>query len=254
MRRARLSGLPYVFIERPDREVAVHVGAGGGGDEKVEVAQDQGRLGEDREGIARLSQRLDDPPREVVPTLGALVGVGVGPHGDVLAVPARRTELGPDALDGIHLDHEFAFEVLAHAEPEVFVGGTGEAVRAGVATPSVGVDGETEGHARRGRHLVDDPAGIDVEELEAPVFADAHVAIDELLLGEEPGLAAVVVGFLPPEGHGLAHGSMVSNIRSIRFRGRMAPPGGPDGGPRRTRPGETSRLVWTDRSPRDISS
>ena len=49
------------------------------------------------------------------------------------------------------------------------------------------------------------PPGVDVEELEAPVLADADVAIDELLLGEEQGLAAVVVGLLPPERHGLAH-------------------------------------------------
>ena len=50
------------------------------------------------------------------------------------------------------------------------------------------------------------------------------VAVDELLLGEEHGLATVVVGPLPPERHGLAHRIMISNIRSIR-RGRKRRPG-----------------------------
>jgi hypothetical protein len=40
------------------------------------------------------------------------------------------------------------------------------------------------------------------------------VSIDELLLGEEHGLAAVVVGFLPSKRHGLTHGLSISNIRS----------------------------------------
>ena len=98
-------------------------------------------------GIAGFAERLDDPAREVIPALGALVRIGVGAHGDVLAVPTGGSQLGPHPLDGVDLHHELALEVLADAEPEVLVGGPGEAVGAGVAAPPVGVDGVAEGHA-----------------------------------------------------------------------------------------------------------
>jgi hypothetical protein len=209
-----LGGLPHALVEGADRQVAVHVGARRGGDEEVEVAQDERGLGEDGEGVAGLAERLDDAAGEVVAPLGALIGVGVGAHGDVLTVPARWAELGAHPLHGVHLHHQFSLEVLADAESEVLVGGTGETVDARVAAPPVGVDGEPERHVWRSGHLVDHATGVDVEELETAVLTDPDVAVDELFLGEEHGLAAVVIGPPPPERHGLGHGAMLSNIRS----------------------------------------
>ena len=192
-------------------------------DEEVEVAQDERRLGEDGKRVAGLTERRHDPPGEVIAALGTLVGVGVGAHGDVVATPVRRAQLGAHAVHGVHLHHQLAVEVLADVEPQVLVRRSGEAVRTGVTAPAVGVDGEAERHLRCGRHLVDDTPRVDVEELEAPILAHADMSVDELLLGKEHGLAAVVVGPPPPERHGLAHGAMVSNTRSMLLPARDGP-------------------------------
>ena len=85
--RARLAELPDFLVEGADGEVGPHVGLLRGLGEHVEIAQDQGRLGEDREGIGVFGQHLDDAPRQAVLALAALVGIGVGAHGDVLAGP-----------------------------------------------------------------------------------------------------------------------------------------------------------------------
>ena len=53
----------------------------------------------------------------------------------------------------------------------------------------VGVDRVAKRHPRGRRHLVDDGAGVDVEELHAPVLAGADVALAESGLGKQhPGL------------------------------------------------------------------
>jgi hypothetical protein len=55
---------------------------------------DMRRLREDREGVACLGERLDDAARQAVAPLDRLVGVGVGPHRDLLAGPPGRAQLG----------------------------------------------------------------------------------------------------------------------------------------------------------------
>ena len=121
---------------------------------------------------------------------GSLVRVGVGAHGDGVAPPPRRRQLGPEPLDGVHLHDDLALEVGADVEPEVVVGGAGEAVDAGVAAAPIGVDGVPERHAAGRRHRVDDGAAADVEELEAAELTPPDVALDDLLVGEQHALAA----------------------------------------------------------------
>ena len=75
-------------------------------------------------------------------------------------VPAGRSQLGAEPLDGVHLHDDLVVEVGADVEAEVVVGRPGEAVDAGVAAAPVRVDGVPEGHAARRRHAVDDRCGL----------------------------------------------------------------------------------------------
>ena len=139
--------------------------------EHVAIALDHRRLRENREGIPRRAERLDDAAREAVAALALLVGIGVRPHRDVLAVPARPRELGREPLDRVHLDDDAPLEVVGAVQSEVLVGRPREAVRAGVATAPVGVDRVTERHARGARHLADDRPRPDVQVLDLAQFA-----------------------------------------------------------------------------------
>src|SRR3954470_4600726 len=68
---------------------------------------------------------------------------------------------------------------------------TGLAVRARMAASAVRVDRPAEREHRRRRDLVDDRAGVDVEELHAAELALADVALDFLF--EEGALTGVVL-------------------------------------------------------------
>ena len=153
VRRAGLGGPPDVLVERADREVHPHVGARRRLRQQVEVAQDERRLGEDRERVAGLGEHLDDAAGQPVLALAPLVRVGVGAHGDVVA---RATAPGASSARSrstrVDLHHDPLVEVVADVEAEVLVGRPGEAVGAGVAAAPVGVDREAE-RQERGRAL-----------------------------------------------------------------------------------------------------
>ncbi len=220
---ARLGQPPHLGVQGAHREAAVHGRPPGGGRQVPEIAQDQGGLGEDAEGVARLAQRLDDPPGEVVLALGVLVGVGVGPHGHVVAGPGPGAQLGPHPLDRVHLDHDPALEVLAGPKAQVVVGGPGEAVGAGVAAAAVGVDGVAEGHPAGLGHPVDHRARLDVEELHPGVLARAHVAAGGRLVGEEGG-GVLLLGRAPAEAGGRAGGHDRHHSEQVFDNNRPAVP------------------------------
>ena len=97
--------------------------------QQVEVAQDQRRLGEDRERVGALGQHLDDAPGEAVLALGPLVRVGVGAHGDVVAPPPlRRRARRAAARRALTLTTMRLLEVAAGVEVEVLVRRPSEAV------------------------------------------------------------------------------------------------------------------------------
>src|SRR5438046_1182567 len=93
--RARADGLAYFHG---------HVGSLRGLGQRVEVAQHERRLREDRERIAALAEHLDDPLRQPVLALTPLVRVGVGPHRDRIARPPPWVELRLEAVNGVDLD------------------------------------------------------------------------------------------------------------------------------------------------------
>jgi hypothetical protein len=78
----------------------------------------------------------------------------------------------------------------------------------------VGVDREPERHPRGGGDLVDDAAGVDVEELHAPVLALADVPLDDVVeQGDLPvavAVAARLVGEAPTQVGGRGHTSRLA--------------------------------------------
>src|SRR5680860_1127899 len=75
-----------------------------------------------------VDQHLDDPPHEPVAPFGALVGIGGGPHSDVLALPGLGVQLCPQQLGGVDLDDDLALEVLARIHVHVGVGDASKTV------------------------------------------------------------------------------------------------------------------------------
>src|SRR5438105_12566814 len=74
-------------------------------------------------------------------------------------------------------------------------------------TSAIRVDRPTKGEQRGLGDLVDDAAGVDVEELHAAELAPADVALDLLL--EEGALTLIVLRQLP------AHGASIANVCSL---------------------------------------
>ena len=112
MGRARLGEAPDLLVERADRQAGVHAScAPAAATSRSRSRRMRRGLGEDGERVGGLGQHADDALREVVLALGPLVRVGVGAHGDGVARPPRRRQLGPQALDGVDLHHDLALEV-----------------------------------------------------------------------------------------------------------------------------------------------
>src|SRR6478735_9474399 len=99
-----------------------------------------------------VAERLPDAAHELVAALHPLVGVGVRPQRDVLALPRGLAQLGPQDLGDVDLDDDLLLEIASGVEVEIRVRGTGEAV---VADDAV-------------RDEVAGP-GRDVEQLHCPV-------------------------------------------------------------------------------------
>src|SRR4029079_18743455 len=118
------------------------------------------------------------------------------------------------------LHDDLALEVRPDVEPEVVVGGTGEAVHAGVAAAAIGGDGVPERHASGRRHRVDDAPTADVEELEAPELAPPDMALDDLLVAEQHPLR-FVLHRAPAQ-----HDPTLANVCSYRNPATRAPPSG----------------------------
>ena len=157
--------------------------------QELDVPQDQRALGEDRERVPALREDLDDPRHQAVAALRALVGVGGGPHGDVLSLPARRRQLAPQDVGRVHLHDDLRLEVAAGVHVEIGVGRPGEAVDARVRAAAVGVDRPVERH-RAARNAVDDPLRLDLDELDPAELRRVDVTSRDLeeLFGHAPTL------------------------------------------------------------------
>ena len=153
-RRPGLDDAAHVLVERAhahgDRERGPVVQP----QEGVEVAQDHGRLRQDRERVPEIRQRLDHAARQPVAPFAVLVGVGGRAHGHRLPVPARRRELAAQHLDDVRLDDDLRGEVVADPQVQVAVERAGEAVVAAMRAPAVRVHSPAEGDPAQLRHPV----------------------------------------------------------------------------------------------------
>lgn len=125
----------------------------GVGDQR-QVAAQQGALGQDRERRTRFGQGADDGGHQRVAPLGPLVGIGVGAQGDGLALPRRAAQFAAQHLGHVGLDDDLGVKVVAAVQLQIFVGGPGEAVPAGMRAAAVAVDRIAKRQGRRVRHLV----------------------------------------------------------------------------------------------------
>jgi hypothetical protein len=96
--------------------------------QEIEVTEDQRPLREDRERVAVIGQRFEDPAHQAVATLGALVRIRIGAHRDVLALPTLRGELASQDLGRIDLHDDLGLEVSPGIHVEVGVRRTRETV------------------------------------------------------------------------------------------------------------------------------
>jgi hypothetical protein len=122
--------------------------------EELQVAQDQRRLGGDRQlQPFDPGEDLQQRPRHPVLPLGGLVGVGGGADGDGLPVQGGLAQAADQRLGRALLDEDLLLEVLPAAEIEETVGVAGGAVGAAQLTAPVGVDRPGERHPRRRRSV-----------------------------------------------------------------------------------------------------
>ena len=100
---------------------------------QIQITQQQRRLGQHRRRVARRDHRLPDPSHQLVAALDPLIRVGVGPQRDVLALPRRPRQLGPQPLRRVDLDDDLTLEISAGIEVQVRVRRPREAVNTSVA-------------------------------------------------------------------------------------------------------------------------
>ena len=109
---------------------------------------------------------------ETVSAFGGLVGVGA--HGNRLPGPVSGRGLGPGQFDRVDLHHDLSVEVLPYVQPQVVVGGTGEAIDTSVGASPVAVDGVLKGKVLGVGDPVDDGLGLYFQEGESPVSTFPH--------------------------------------------------------------------------------
>ncbi len=153
-RGSRLDNASHVLVQR----VHAHGDGQRGGlvqsAEDVEIAHDEGRLGEDRERVCEVGERFDHPTGQLVAPLAVLIGIGGGAHRHRLAVPAGGRELAAQHLDHVRLYDDLRREVVADPQIQVAVKGAGEAVVAAMRAPAVWVHSPAEGDPAQLRHTV----------------------------------------------------------------------------------------------------
>lgn len=184
-RRTGLGQAPHLGVEGAYREADRDIGAAGRLHEQVEVTRHESGFGQDGERVGKLGEHLEHSSSEPVLAFGRLIRVGVGAHRNRFARPPPGSGLGSGEFDGVDLHHDLGVEVLSYVESEVFVGGPGKAVAAGMAAAAVRIDRSIEGKPVAG-HAVEDGLGFDLVEREPAILtaaADTPAQFEQTPLG-----------------------------------------------------------------------
>ena len=112
--------------------------------QQIDVARDQGVLGDDADRLAALGGDFQAAAGELELALGRLVAIGDAGEGDRLRPPVRPGEPLAQQLGGAMLHQDLGFEVEAGAEAQVLVARPGVAVAAAVGAAAVGIDAVAE--------------------------------------------------------------------------------------------------------------
>lgn len=127
---ARLQPAREVGIQRGHGHIDPHEPQPGQFGQQVEVAQDQGVLGDEGDRMAGLPHHFQQAAREPVLALDGLVGVGIGTDIDAADLVARGGKFTVQQLDRVMLGEQPGLEVQPGREVQVGMAGAGIAVDA----------------------------------------------------------------------------------------------------------------------------
>src|SRR5262249_45952735 len=114
----------------------------------IEVARDQGALGNDPDRVAKLGQHFQAAARELKLALGRLIAIGDAADAQGLWLPLGRSEFLAEQLRGVFLDEDLRLEIEARGKAEVFVRGPGVTVDTAVLAAAIRIDARGEADIR----------------------------------------------------------------------------------------------------------
>ena len=166
-------------IERGDREIDRDGAVKRQLAQPVDVADDEGVLGDEDRGIAELGEHREAASRDAELALDRLIHVGDAGQTQHLRLPAARRERFAQQLGRALLHQDARLEVEPGGESEVLVGRARVAVDAAVLAPAVGVQAGVEAHV--GTVVVGDDAARGVAHVERSGTPRLFLSVDRLL-------------------------------------------------------------------------
>src|SRR5690606_23641926 len=136
------------LVQRGHRYRHVRSVPGGHLGQDVEIARDEGVLGDEAHRVPEPSQHLQYGAGDLQLALDGLVGVRDAGDGDALRRPVGRPQTSLQEGGRVALDEDDALEVEAGREAQVLVRRPGVAVGAAVLTAAVWVDADVEADVR----------------------------------------------------------------------------------------------------------
>jgi len=108
--------------------------------QQIDIAQDQGALGDDGDRVAAASQYRENAACNFEPLFQRLIPIGVDAQRDRFANVFRLCEFAFENFDRIGLVEQLCFKIQAGRQAQIRMGRTGKTVHAAVAASSIGID------------------------------------------------------------------------------------------------------------------
>ena len=114
--------------------------------QNVEIAQDQGGLGDEDDRVPVAGEDLEQVARVLQPSFDRLPGICIGPDHEWGGFVAGAVEMGFQKGRAVRLGHDDALEVQARRIAQIRVAGPGVAIDAAMLAASIGIDRLVEGN------------------------------------------------------------------------------------------------------------